>query len=351
MLTKRTVIILALITAITTAAAIVAQYARWANTIRTVTSEPAFPDLGEALADVTRIKVVRSKDNVDGSFTFTRASERWTTDEKGGFPATESVIREMLLGFTELELVEAKTRDPKRFEKLHLSDTDAADSKASRIVLEDSSGKVLLDALFGKRVPSISGGKPSVYLRRHGEDQTWLATGELEVRAGVTQWLPDDLISIIRERIDRSTLKAPGQEPLELYYDDVHKRFEIDGLPDNLEISSRYRLLQVGILQERLGLRDVRPSKGLTADPGLGGAVWKTKDGLTVTLDLALDPKSTLKERVWAMISVDVAADAKPKVVKEAEAIKARTEGWAYWLGKATMQKIWAKREALTQEK
>ena len=351
MLTRRSVLILAIVTAIVTAAAIAAQYIRWANTIRTVSSEPAFPDIGAALGDVTRIKIVRAKDNPDGSFTFSRTAERWTIDEKGGFPATETVIREMLLGFTELELVEAKTRDPKRFEKLNLSDTDKAGSKASRVVLEDANGKVLLDALFGKRVPSISGGKPSIYLRRQGDNQTWLATGETEIRAGAMQWLPTDLLSITRERIDRTTLRAPGAEPLELVYNDTHKRFDIVDLPEDLEVSSRYRLLQTAILQERLGMRDVRPSKDLVKEPSLGGAVWRTRDGMTVTLDLSPDPKSSDTKRVWAMISVDVAADAKEKVVKEAADIVERTKGWAYWLGEQTMQKIWAKRENLTQKK
>lgn len=352
MLTRRSVLILAAITAITVTAAIAAQYFRWADTIRTVSSEPAFPTIGDVLADVARIKIVRGEDNPDGSFTFSRANDRWTVDEKGGFPATETVVRELLFSFTELKLVEAKTRDPKRFKKLNLSDTDKAASKASRVILEDTGGKVLLDALFGKRVPSISGGKPSIYLRRSGEDQTWLATGEIEIRADVAQWLPTDLVSILRERIERTTLRAPGGEALDLVYNDTHKRFDIVDLPEDQEVSSRYRLLQVAILPERLGFRDVRPAKGLVKDPNLGGAVWRTRDGMTVTLDLALDPEANKdKKRVWAQITVDVAADAKEKVAREAADITERTEGWAYWLGEQSMQKIWAKRSELTHKK
>ena len=354
MLTKRSVLILAAVTAVVTVAAIGAQYARWSDTIRSVESEPAFPDIGASLSDVAQIKIIRSDDNPDGSFGFSRTGERWTMDEKGGYPATQSVIREMLLGFTELELAEAKTRDPKRFGKLHLSDTTQARSKASRVVLSDAQGKPLLDALFGKRVPSISGGKPSIYMRRQGEDQTWLATGELEIRAGAVAWLPNDLVSIPRERVERTTHMAPGAPPLELYYNDTHQRFDIVDLPDTLKVSSRYRLLQVGILQERLGFVDVRPAEGLEVDPALGGAVWRTRDGLTVTLGLARDPKAgndADKERVWTMISVDVAADAKEKVVKESADIAERTKGWAYWLGEDAMKRLWSTRADLTEAK
>jgi hypothetical protein len=72
MLTKRSVLILAVVTAIFTVAAIGAQYARWSDTIRSVESEPAFPDIGEALSDVTQIKIIRSDDNPDGNFGFPR---------------------------------------------------------------------------------------------------------------------------------------------------------------------------------------------------------------------------------------------------------------------------------------
>lgn len=354
MLTKRSVLVLAAVTAVVTVAAIGAQYARWSDTIRSVASEPAFPDIGAALSGVTKIEIIRGKDNPSGGFSFSRADDRWTMDEKGSYPATQSVIREMLLGFTELELVEAKTRDPKRFGKLHLSDTSQPNSKASRVVLRDAGGKPVLDALFGKRVPSISGGKPSIYLRRQGENQTWLATGELEIRAGAVEWLPNDLVSILRERVERTTHRAPGEEPLELYYDDTHQRFEIVDLPETLKISSRYRLLQVAILQERLGFVDVRPADGLTVDPALGGAVWRTRDGLTVTLGLARDPKAETEEdkkRVWAMLSVELAADAKEKVVKEGTDIAERTKGWAYWLGEDAMKRLWTTRAELTEAK
>jgi hypothetical protein len=351
MLTRRFVLILAAVTLIVTAAAVAAQYARWSETIRSVTSEPAFPDIGAELAAVSRIKIIRADDHPDGSFTFSRTGDHWTMDEKGGFPATESVIRAMLLGFTDLQLVEAKTRDPKRFVKLNLSDTDTAGSKTSRVVLEDAGGKVLLDALFGKRVPSISGGKPSIYLRRQGDNQTWLATGEIEIRAGALEWLPNSLASIERERTERVSLRAPDEEPLELIYNDTHKRFEIADLPDTLKVSSQYRLLQVGILQERLAFLDVRPSEGLTANPALGGAVWRTTDGLTLTLDLARDPNDADQQKVWALISVEVAPDAEEKVAKEGADIAARTKGWAYWLGDDALKKIWAKRADLVEPK
>ena len=69
MITRRSVLILAAVTAVVTAAAVGAQYARWSDTIRSVESEPAFPDIGDALSKVSQIKIIRSEDNAAGSFT------------------------------------------------------------------------------------------------------------------------------------------------------------------------------------------------------------------------------------------------------------------------------------------
>jgi hypothetical protein len=351
MLTKRSVLILAVITFVVTTAAVLAQYTRWADTIRSVTSEPAFPKVGDALASITRIKLIRADGNAQGTFTFSRIGERWVIDDKGGYPATQSVIRQMLLGFTELKLVEAKTRIPARFEKLHLADISQAGSNASQVILEDKAGTVLLDALFGKRVASLSGSKPSIYIRRSGENQTWLATGELEIRGKALEWLPPQLLSILRERIERTTIMAPDEPAMDLIYDSQHKRFTIVDLPADRVVISNYQLLQVGMLPERLIMQDVRPSKGLVPDPALGSVVWRTKDGLTVSIEMAADPKSGDTRRPWAIVTVDVAADAKDKVAKEAKAIITRTKGWAYWFGEPILKRLRATRDILTSPK
>jgi hypothetical protein len=138
---------------------------------------------------------------------------------------------------------------------------------------------------------------------------------------------------------------------MDLIYDSQHKRFTIVDLPADRVVISNYQLLQVGMLPERLIMQDVRPSKGLVPDPALGSVVWRTKDGLTVSIDMAADPKSGDARRPWAIVTVDVAADAKDKVAKEAKGIIARTKGWAYWFGEPILKRLRATRGILTSPK
>ena len=182
-----------------------------------------------------------------------------------------------------------------------------------------------------------------------------MASGELEIRGGPLEWLSVLLVSIQRERTDRTILTTPGAQPLELRYDKTFKRYEITDLPDDRKVKSRFQLLNVGMVVESLLLRDVRPAGDLVADPALGGVVWRTNDGLTVTLGLARDPAdgpaSDPEGRLWALFTVAVSAEAKEKVVTEAEDIVERTEGWAFWLGDSVMQKLRATQESLTVPK
>ena len=184
-------------------------------------------------------------------------------------------------------------------------------------------------------------------MRKTSEPQSWLTKGELEIRNGVLDWLSVILTSIQRERIKRVLFTTPDGDELKLSYDTTFERFEIENLPENREITSRFQLLNVGIILENLLLQDVRPAQ-LIIDPKLGGALWETKDGLIINLSLASD-KTTNK--LWASISATIKSNASEKVKKEAAKIQLRTEGWEFWLGEATIKKLQSTVNTLTKIK
>src|ERR1700730_17000221 len=70
--------------------------------------QPVLANFAAKLGDVTTVKIV----GAGGTVTLQRQSEGWTIGEKGGFPADPARIRQVLLGFAELKLVEPKTRSP-----------------------------------------------------------------------------------------------------------------------------------------------------------------------------------------------------------------------------------------------
>ena len=347
MLTKRFLYGLTLVTIVMSTAASLVQYNRWADTIRNVDEQLVFPKLSDRLETIAKIKIERSSSDTRGSFVIEPFDNKWGIREKGGYQTRDGIIRETLIGLSQLTFQEAKTKDPDRHSKLKLRAINEKESEATRLVIEDNQGRILLDSLFGKRLQNLSGGTPSVYMRKTSEPQSWLTKGELEIRNGVLDWLSVILTSIQRERIKRVLFTAPDGDELNLTYNTTFERFEIENLPKNREIKSRFQLLNVGIILENLLLQDVRPAQ-LIIDPKLGGALWETKDGLIINLSLASD-KTTNK--LWASISATIKSNASEKVKKEAAKIQQRTEGWEFWLGEATIKKLQSTVNTLTKIK
>ena len=282
MLTKPFVIKLTLLTVTAVICACIAHYDRWSETIRNISEDHVFPELINKLDLIAKIKVIRSNQNEIGSFTVVpsgKPGKHWSIEEKGGYKTRDSAIRETLLGLTELVYQEAKTKDPNRHHKLYLQEVTKNSSKATRLILEDTNGDTILDALFGKRVRNLSGGTPSLYMRRSSEAQTWLTKGELEVRGDILDWLSVALLSIQRERIHRAVFTTPSAPALELSYNIDMERFDIVGLPSNREVKSRYQVLNVGIIPENLVLNDVRPTK-LSPDSSLSKDQFLSTIGL-----------------------------------------------------------------------
>ena len=294
---------------------------------------------------------MRNENDPRGSFSFVPDKGKWVMVEKGGYPARPSVIREMLIGFSELSFREAKTKDPSRYPKLELSDIQKETSKATRLLLEDQKGQVLLDAVFGKRVQSITGSTPFLYMRKSGEAQTWLTSGELEIRGGALDWLTVSLLTIQRERIKNAVFYRPDHAPLRLLFNKKLDQFEIRDLPSNRTVKSRFQLLNVGMVPENLLLQDVLPAKDFVPNAKLGSAIWETNDGLTITLNFAKNPSQKSDTRSWGLFDVAVAQNAKEQALKDHKKIKRRTSGWAFWLGDGTMKKLRATQESLTQLK
>src|SRR3546814_21129852 len=78
---------------------------------------------------------------------------------------------------------------------------------------------------------------------------------------------------------------------------------------------------------DKLLFDDVRAAEGLTFDGKLGGGVFTTRDGLTVTLELAA--AKAPEDLPWVRVAIDVADDAPDEARALAETARAQTVGRA----------------------
>ncbi|WP_431285538.1 DUF4340 domain-containing protein [Humitalea sp. 24SJ18S-53] len=282
----------------------------------------AFPGLAQRLANVSRIEVRRH----DGTLVLLREGpDRWVLPEKGNYPARGEKVREVLVGLTELRLIEPRTADAAMLDRLGVEDPSAAGATSSLLRLLDANGAPIAELILGRRRMRTQGGlagsnvPETIYVRRPNETQAWLAEGRLPVDSDPNLWIDRDIANLPRDRVRRVVVSRPGDAPLELV-----RGGDPDGalrvaVPADAPATDEVSIDEVGRAFEFLTFTDVKPE----ADwPGaaVGESVFTLTDGLAITLRGRRDG-----DAFWVALSA--AGD------DEAARLNARWRGWAYQLG------------------
>lgn len=344
MIRRRTVILLGAAALATTLGATAAVIDRAAETRTGVDAVRPYPTLEAKAGDVSQVQVLRA----DAPITLIRTDAGWILAERDGFPVRTDLVRKLLFDLGQIELIERKTNDAERSARLNLRDVAQKDSKAARVVVTTSQGETLVDLHVGKKRESLTGGKPMVYVRRSHEAQTYLAEGELDLRGGPVQWLPREIMNIPKDTIVSATLTSASGEVLELVRSG--EEFKIVGLPSSRKVTLQYSVNNAATVIDKLLFDDVRSAEGLDFNAGLGGGVFKTKDGLTITVDFGAVPADQAgTDEPWLRAEVAVANDATEDARKLGEAVRAQTSGWAYRLSSYDMDRLHATLESLTK--
>lgn len=281
-----------------------------------VTGQLAFPGLAARLGDAARIEIVHQ----NKPLVILRHGDAWGLEDRSGYPVQPSKLREMLTGLTELRIVEPRTTDSTQFARLGVEDPHDPKGNANLLRVLDASGTPIAELIVGHRRTRIQGNVPeSVYVRRPGEDQAWLAEGRLPVDADPQLWLDRDIMNIDHSRIASVTVKRGGQT---LDFAPQGDRLVLISPANHPELDP-YKLDELERGLELLTLQDVRPANEMTGEP-VGESVFVTKDGLRVTLS-AFDKENEL----WARFAVTGSGDTQT----EADKLRAKLDGWAYQLG------------------
>lgn len=345
MIRRRTVILLGAVTAIAAMAAAAAAVQRSAETRTAVQAERIYPALSDRAAEVRQVRLARAEGGKDGTVTMTWTESGWVLEERDRFPVRTDLVRKLLFDLGQLELIERKTADAARLDRLQLKDVADKGSKATRVLVGTADGATLVDLHVGKRRESITGGEPMVYVRRSADRQSYLAEGELDLRGGPVQWLPREVVNIAKDSIVAARLTAPSGEVLKL--DRAGNDFRIATPPAGRKTGSQYTVNNAATVIDKLLFDDVRAAEGLAFDGKLGGGTFTIRDGLTVTLDLAAAARP--EDAPWVRIGVAVADGAGEDARKLADAVRAQTAGWAYRLSSYDLERLRATAESLTK--
>lgn len=277
----------------------------------------AFPNLAPRLGNAARIEVTRH----DGTLTVNRAEgDRWVLPAKANHPVRPERVRELLVGLTELRLTEPRTANPEMLERLGVEDPARAGATSSLLRVLDANGAPIAELIVGRRRMRVQGNVPeSVYVRRPGETQAWLAEGRIPLDSDPNLWIDRDIANIPRERVREVSVAREGEPPLLL-----RRGSDTDSPLAVVEPAETPPLDEINLDEvtrafEFLTFLDVRAAADIPGER-LGEGRFTLTDNLRIAVTAHREG-----ELLWLRLSAE--GD------EEAARLDARWRGWAYQVG------------------
>jgi hypothetical protein len=295
-----------------------------------------FGGLEEQLNDVIRIRIGSGERLVAE---LERTGDGWVVASKHGYPADLGAIREWLLALAQAEIIEPKTANPELYARIGVAEP-GTDGGGRLVEVETP------ERTFGLIVGDRAGGGRQTYVRRVGEQQSLLVSGDLTPAGEPRQWLRQPLLDIAAERFQRVTIRHPDGEVLTLSRPDRDAiNLQPETLPEGRELSYGSVANPTGAALSGLRIENLRPLADLP--PEQRGEPIKAEylgfDGLQVTATVfEADGQRYLtlaagfdaeQQRRFASDESGEAEDESPSsetVAAEAEALDQRLAGWAF---------------------
>lgn len=276
----------------------------------------AFKGLAARLAEARTIEVRKQ----DATLVLRRQGEDWVLPDRTNYPARPERVRELLVGLTELRLIEPRTADPAQHDRLGVEDPLREASTGVLLRVLDAQDAPLAELVIGRRRVRTQGGVPeTAYVRRPAEAQAWLAEGRLPVDADPQLWVDRDIANIAQSRIGRVVVSRTDEPELVLgRAEGAEANLQVQQPPD-APPTDEVALDGVARALEYLSFLDVTAAAG-TLGTALGETRFELAHGLAITVWPHKGP-----DTLWIRLQAEGGA--------EAAALNARWEGWAYQVG------------------
>jgi hypothetical protein len=317
-----------------------------------------FPDLAGRVNDIATIELKSGTRSV----TLAREGQAWVLADRDRYPAVYERVKRLVLNVAELRTIEPKTSRPDSYARIGVEDVDQAGATSLLLTLKDGTGAPVAALLVGREREGGATGalQHARYVRRAGEAQAYLATGELDASAEAMDWTDRLLADIQASRIREITIEHPGEPPVRLHRDKPETvDYTLADIPAGHRPKAVASLSGLATTFEQLRFDDVRaaaaawPQEQTVATlRGFDGLIAKARsvviDGRTwVKLEFAFDPAGvTAALPAAAEIPTlplppregEPPADAKPappaapSVADEVKALNERVGPWIYAL-------------------
>lgn len=214
-----------------------------------------FPHLRDQVNDVNALALSGAGNKA--LVTLKRGADGWQVAERAGYAADIGKLREFLMKLADASVIETKTSNPKRYADLGVEDPVAADAKSVQVVLSGLKDplKLVIGVFNG-------GGGGGTFVRREGEAQSLLVTGNLLAEKTPAAWIRKDLASIEAERVKQVSITGIDGKVLRIYKDTTSDaNFKVADVPKGRELASDYVANSLGSGLANLRIDDVAAAK------------------------------------------------------------------------------------------
>jgi len=174
------------------------------------------PVLEDRLNDVASVRI----EGGTAPFTLKKDGARWVVEEKAGYTADDTKLRQLLIELRRARKVEQKTASTDGFSQLGVQEPDADGSDSRAIVLLDGKGQEITRVIVGNRRFGKGAAQGPVradeehYVRVAGDEHAWLAAGKLTFETDPLRWLDQTLFDVARDRVAAAQFERADGEPL-----------------------------------------------------------------------------------------------------------------------------------------
>lgn len=294
--------------------------------------QPVLPGLTQKVNDIATIEI-----NSGGAIsTVKKTGSAWVLQEKGNYPVKVEKVKEVLVGLAQLKELEPKTSKKDRYEEVGVQDPplapappkpppaegdapEAPKPTPSLVTLKDASGAAVASVVVGQQ---RFGTPPSVFVRKAGDAQTWLASGEVQIPKEMTAWFDTQVINLPRDRMKKASVTQGKEGAVPLVVQREKKddaNFIVEGIPEGRALKAPGSGDATATALSYVNFDDVAPASSITPPEGVTPVTYRaeTFDGMVVTA------KITLRDgKYWATFDASVDEAALPKAPAPADPSK-----------------------------
>lgn len=149
----------------------------------------------------------------DRTLTLKKQNGDWGILENNNYPVMNAKVDDLLFNLADLRVIEPKTAKPEFHDQLDLNDVTEPQSNAVLVTLQNFKGDDIAKIYVGKR-ESIRLGEEfleHIFIRRAGEDQTWLVQGIISLSTDFKEWVEQPLLGIVDSgQVQRLSINVPS---------------------------------------------------------------------------------------------------------------------------------------------